>query len=712
MTEKGMRLVAMIEEKENGQYDVVNFLPDLKIKHIQGKEFEVIEEKDHIQIPYAQGINDLTVIVGENGVGKTRLVNDIFSLDEKKMFVFKNLDEIDPIYKGKHTYYNFHILNERSRGNNECEVKLKGENLIEWNNDVLFLDYFNRVYFRKNVVIVKLSNAVEIFSPVGKRVDLSTSNFLKETNLNQLLLLDMEKQIRFLLSETFDAERLEELLEFSGKKIKLDFDEEALIRGRLSGAPGERIYLEELEKFNMNQFQKIEDRINFYLTDYFANIYSRIKAYDFNDESFEFSELFNRWDSIIIENRDHLEEFLKEINDEAGKLGIDTTDSLSSELQYIFERKITLKNEITRNVKKAIYKFRFYNYTPKERLKSLKNIVLQYGKITIDRIDELFNISCEKTDATFDLSGNLINKSLTLELKKTHTTSIYMIKEIEQIMKLLTLQIEVGSNTNFLLLKDNGHFESSLTFLRKFIRAFSLKWQGLSSGQLALLNLFGRLHSLAEEVKDKESILLLLDEVDLGLHPEWQRKWISTALPIIGEIFKGKYVQIILTTHSPIMLSDIYGENMLMLRKDPETGERQVFYGGEVTSTSFGQNIHQLFKESFFLEQTKGDYSLKVINATIKAVYDLNQEGASVATIKADFASELGVGDLSDGQFRAYLEKVIGAIGEKVIAQKLQDMYQTIPLWSQASSLEGKRAGDLSTEELRQLLRKREEAGQ
>lgn len=83
-----------------------------------------------------------------------------------------------------------------------------------------------------------------------------------------------------------------------------------------------------------------------------------------------------------------------------------------------------------------------------------------------------------------------------------------------------------------------------------------------------------------------------------------------------------------------------------------------------------------------------------------------------MATIKADFASELGVGDLSDGQFRAYLEKVIGAIGEKVIAQKLQDMYQTIPLWSQASSLEGKRAGDLSTEELRQLLRKREEAGQ
>ncbi|MEG3310338.1 hypothetical protein [Streptococcus sp. SS-4456] len=87
MEKKGMRLVAMIESKDE-KYEVINFLPDIKVEHTDGKNFK-IEEKDYIKIPYAEGIDDLTVIVGENGVGKTRLVNDILSQSEKKLFIYR-----------------------------------------------------------------------------------------------------------------------------------------------------------------------------------------------------------------------------------------------------------------------------------------------------------------------------------------------------------------------------------------------------------------------------------------------------------------------------------------------------------------------------------------------------------------------------------------------------------------------------------------------
>ncbi|HEM5490099.1 TPA: hypothetical protein U1617_000626 [Streptococcus suis] len=87
MEKKGMRLVAMIEKivEEEDKYEVINFLPDIKVKHKEGKEFEIEEDENYIKIPYAEGIDDLTVIVGENGVGKTRLVNDILSQSEEKL---------------------------------------------------------------------------------------------------------------------------------------------------------------------------------------------------------------------------------------------------------------------------------------------------------------------------------------------------------------------------------------------------------------------------------------------------------------------------------------------------------------------------------------------------------------------------------------------------------------------------------------------------
>ena len=65
-----------------------------------------------------------------------------------------------------------------------------------------------------------------------------------------------------------------------------------------------------------------------------------------------------------------------------------------------------------------------------------------------------------------------------------------------------------------------------------------------------------------------ESVLLLIDEIDLYLHPEWQRQILNDFLTAIQEYFPHSYFQIIITSHSPIVLSDIPHENSIFLRKD------------------------------------------------------------------------------------------------------------------------------------------------
>ena len=126
--------------------------------------------------------------------------------------------------------------------------------------------------------------------------------------------------------------------------------------------------------------------------------------------------------------------------------------------------------------------------------------------------------------------------------------------------------------------------------LYEVFSVLSFSWDGLSSGEMSILNLLGRLYSGKKIYGNIPNKLLLIDEVDLGLHPEWQRLWISDVLPLISEILcsDDQELQVIITTHSPIILSDILNQDIIYL------GD------GELQEKTFGQNIYTLFNNSFF----------------------------------------------------------------------------------------------------------------
>lgn len=68
-------------------------------------------------------------------------------------------------------------------------------------------------------------------------------------------------------------------------------------------------------------------------------------------------------------------------------------------------------------------------------------------------------------------------------------------------------------------------------------------------------------------------IVFLLDEADLGFHPEWKKRYINaltTTLPILINSLKDKIknIQIIFATHDPLTLSDIPNTNVVYLKKN------------------------------------------------------------------------------------------------------------------------------------------------
>ena len=141
----------------------------------------------------------------------------------------------------------------------------------------------------------------------------------------------------------------------------------------------------------------------------------------------------------------------------------------------------------------------------------------------------------------------------------------------------------------------------------------------LSSGEYSMLSIFARLNSLKFERKG--SILLLLDEAELALHPEWQLQFVTLLTNFIAGRFKSVKTQIIITSHSPLIISDFPPHCIIFLLKDKTTLKTKVVDGLATKKETFGANVHELFTDSFFLSNgLMGQFASTKINALLKQV--------------------------------------------------------------------------------------------
>lgn len=146
------------------------------------------------------------------------------------------------------------------------------------------------------------------------------------------------------------------------------------------------------------------------------------------------------------------------------------------------------------------------------------------------------------------------------------------------------------------------------SFLRRYLDAvtnqnlsYSIEWDGISSGHKAYIGLFSRFNDFWQKRRSKNgNILVCIDEGDLYFHPKWQTEFLYKLIKILPQLFEGVTIQIILTTHSPFLVSDLPKSNLLFLRKDSD-GLTSVIPNNEIEGETFGGNIGELFIRAFFM---------------------------------------------------------------------------------------------------------------
>ena len=91
----------------------------------------------------------------------------------------------------------------------------------------------------------------------------------------------------------------------------------------------------------------------------------------------------------------------------------------------------------------------------------------------------------------------------------------------------------------------------------------------ISQGTSSVLNWCGTLLQRMYEVyagakhPERESAVVLIDEVDAHMHPEWQRQFVA----LMQEVFPN--LQVIATTHSPLVVGNLGAGHVVAMRRTP-----------------------------------------------------------------------------------------------------------------------------------------------
>lgn len=182
--------------------------------------------------------------------------------------------------------------------------------------------------------------------------------------------------------------------------------------------------------------------------------------------------------------------------------------------------------------------------------------------------------------------------------------------------------------------------ENDFSFLEDYINVtydgkefLEFKWLNLSTGEESFLYQFTRFFYLknyprdfcGEKIEGNKNLIILLDEGEMTLHPQWQKQYVAYWIDFLKTNFSEHNCHIVLTSHSPFILSDIPKENVIFLEKG-----KQICPNIE----TFGANIHTLLSHGFFMKEgLMGEFAKETIQSVInflsgEQTSNLNKEKA------------------------------------------------------------------------------------
>ncbi|MGA5681363.1 AAA family ATPase [Bacillus bombysepticus] len=586
------RFQYQIKQKKNEDYELhikenYNFLEDF------------FQPKDKSSEEMAK-IKNITAIVGQNGVGKSRVIdflkenfgtNSVADNDEQ----IKNYLYITREYRdnGIVHYINFpkkmNVDIDLYKGIN-YKYQIRNDQGIPCSLKKTTLIYFSNVYDNK-----------EEYS-VGNMMNISTNhlsnNFNRfpekyiESEGSKFKFQEIKRQIQFIYA-----------MKNKFKNLKLPFDVPEQIdlfyHGRSNSLASQRQVILGEEKNILESIQKF---------------YNSISVAKKNEFHVPFSPMQRNF--VIGFTRCILGHLYRELRNEAW-------GHIIENIEFTIPQKGSFKDNYDR----------------------LRKGILEFALLLENRDEKL---------------NKLIKMLISLEqlMGKFYDQYLYQTERMENGIKYkfsFNIKEESGNDfEEFLELYENACITNDF---------IDFSWRNLSSGERALLNIYARFYFASKRKELTENtendLMILIDEGEVYLHPHWQGKLLNILIEYFPIVFrniggeKQRNIQIILTSNSPFVVSDLPSTNIIFLKKEME--KSVVVDSLEEYHQTFAANIHSLLAHSFFMEDgVTGAFAKRKINEIIQLL------------IKEDTDTIF--------QNEEKITRTINLIGEPVIRNKLSQM--------------------------------------
>ena len=545
-------------------------------------------------------INNITAIVGSNGAGKTTLLSFIarndchYKSEKREGYERSDIESYEHdksiyVFIENDTFIVYHNLEEEIT----CDFDMSLENLY-WNRSKEYsVEQLSNI--RKQLIIY-LSNSS--FVP-EELLGYSRSDKTYNINIHQRSMYSIAN--RFYMS----------LFNFEGIKkedIKEDDDEFAWI---ITKQRNDSTFQEllDVQYYNFLKENKIKDFIGNFKEEiyvYFENIISLIEA--------KFQKEFD---------------IIKATKNRYGKSAL-RPDIVSNKLIVEYYNK------------REDFKMKYINYFSDMEQARRKNCTVV---LYVNLLFEAFfyeDITLPDIDFKKDISQQLKNVSFSDKYNEYLTD----IEEMDKVLSVYNMNENLIDNPDDckcsyynIIRKDKTDFYKYIGKIFKEGKSYALRYiriknLEMSSGERAMQNMFSwlvlipQLDKIMEMERDTyESKLLLIDEIDLYSHPEWQRKSLKQLIKTINKIENETPVQIIVTSHSPLILSDFPRENIIYMNKYKG---KTVVDDNKRHKQSFGANIYTLLNDAFFLENgAVGEFAKEKISRVYQQLQDnkkLNEE--------------------------------------------------------------------------------------
>ncbi len=569
-----------------------------------GKLF-INKNKNHIPNFFGENILSVTGVIGENGSGKSNLLNFIrlrlasFSRGGSGSVFY------DDTYEAIFIFDNNIYCHSNLALSVSSDLKRSGFNIFYYNGMVGLYDKLRRkkhpqVSYDDNIYSNRYLYYSNIFN-IGfchyeiENFDISTNNFIanagnyfnrqdysmfgnKVDRLSSYMLEETSKQIQFVYNFQSD------------KNIVLPF----ALPSELTIAINERNNNIDKEFFEKNKLDHLKDILS-------HNHYSIPKTQ--KEKAILFKKLFQEqlFISLLLNYSDRFKDFSVDNYYEFKDNG--DTNSFKMIYDGVFLRDI---NKIINSLDKILKHVRF----PDQEMQYSKDLTSYFEKYGLMWV-EIHKLNFKDLNEFIGLSYSFMNKKPFLEFS----------------------------------------------------------WEGFSSGELNMLTLYSRFYFASVTYFDDKKndpypynhIIVMIDEGETYFHPKWQTEYLNDVINCLKVFFRNKTLQVIITSNSPFIASDIPKSMINFLSKDAN-GNCMVVGGLNGHKETFGANIHTLYTDAFFMPTSlMGTFAKQKIMKLISIIND-----------ELDFDPEFP--DLDT------VESYINIVGEPILKTQLKKQLDSLRL--------------------------------